>query len=819
MFRYLWKPVAYLNSHIRFKIIFPFFLLTLIVAAIGTYLSVRSVTESLDERFTRQLVGAGALVADGLTRREQLHLSTARTIAFTQGIDQAILAEDQVQMQLLLFPLIANDNEIDRVDVLNLDGQQLLGIYRPPGTNSVKDYRTSTGVDLSDLIIIQKVLSGMVDEQGDKYITLTTIDDKPMLVTAGPVKDGDKIVGVVLVGSYVQDLLLSLKQTTFAEVSLYNLDGQLISSTLPIDDVTASAGLLTTSELRRFLASQGELILRRSIVVEGNEYDLLYGIFLARQTPLGLYSVGMPTLFMELRTNQAFNRMLILVVPALLLVFGIGLYLTRSITSRLHRLMENARAVASGDFTRHTKISSNDEIGRLAQSLDEMTDSLANYTTALQDRIDELIVRYDSSSAVTIRSSLNMDQVLQAVTASVETAMRNTDQVIIHLLDEQGHILVPETFSSKTLSLPPFLFEPGQGLAKHLAIARPQIICTSEIETYAQNPIPTNGITKVIITPLIAGRETIGMLTLVPGQDSAQSDVLDGDKERLLSTLANQIAIAIKNAQLFEATQQAYQELRQLDELKTEFINIVAHELRTPLGAMMGYASFAQKRVPPELQKTMDFLVVSSMRMRAMVDAMLTIQRLDAGTAFVQMRPINLQKVVNKTMSDLKAMAELQGHTISLDIPDTLQPIEADPEKIDLILSNLLANAIKFTPDQGYIDITVKDQVETILISVSDNGVGIPLEERARIFDRFYQVPVQHIGGHGGMGIGLTAVKHLVELHRGQVWVESEVGHGSTFFVELPRTHTVPLKETAAKTIDTQPHFSKAKTEMITVKP
>jgi signal transduction histidine kinase/HAMP domain-containing protein/sensor domain CHASE-containing protein len=817
MFRYFSKPIAYLNSHIRFKIIFPFLVLTLLVAALGTYFSVRSVTESLDERFTRQLLGAGALVADGLTKREQLHLSMARSVAFTQGIDEAILAEDQGQLQVLLFPMMANDNQIDRVDVLDLDGQQLLGIFRPPGTSNVNDYRISTDADLSDKIMIQKVLVGMVDEQGDKYIDLTTIDDKPMLVTAGPIKNGDDIVGVVLVGSYVQDLLLSLKQTTFAEVSLYDLDGQLISSTLPPDNtIVSESSLNDPSELRRFLASQGESILRRSIEVEGTEYDLLYGIFVARQSPLALYSVGMPTSFMEVRSSEAFNRMLYLVVPALVLVFGIGFILTRSITNKLQRLMESARAVASGDFTSRTQISSSDEIGLLAQSLDEMTDSLANYTTALQDRIDELIALYDSSSAVTIRSSLNMDHVLRAVTASVKMAMRSTEQVIIHLLDEQRHTLIPKSFSLDTSGLPPLLFGPDNGLEKYLAVAHPQIISTSEIETYAQGPIQTNGTTKLIITPLIAGQETIGMLTLVPAQDQLQSELLDGDKERLLSTLANQTAIAIKNAQLFEATQQAYEELRQLDDLKTEFINIAAHELRTPLGAMMGYASFAQKRVPSELQKTMDFLVVSSMRMRAMVDAMLTIQRLDAGKAFVQIRPINLQTIVNKTISDLKAMAELQGHSITVDIPDTLDLIEADPEKIDLILSNLLSNAIKFTPDRGFIEVKVKDQGDTVLISVSDNGVGIPAEEQERIFDRFYQVPVEHIGGHGGMGIGLTAVKHLVELHQGQVWVESEVRQGSTFFVQIPKIHSVSQEQTPAKI--EQPSFANEKIDMMVVK-
>jgi signal transduction histidine kinase/HAMP domain-containing protein len=519
---------------------------------------------------------------------------------------------------------------------------------------------------------------------------------------------------------------------------------------------------------------------------------------------------------MEVRTIEAFNRMLYLVVPALILVFGIGFFLTRSITNKLQRLMENARAVASGDFTRRTQISSRDEIGLLAQSLDEMTDSLANYTTELQDRIDELIALYDSSSAVTIRSSLNMDHVLQAVTASVKTAMRSTAQVIIHLLDEERRTLIPKSYSLNAACLPPFSYGSENGLEKHLAIARPQVISVSEIECYAEGSIPTLGVTKLIITPLIAGQETIGMLTLVPIKDNSQSNLLGADKERLLSTLANQTAISIKNAQLFEATQQAYEELRQLDDLKTEFINIAAHELRTPLGAMMGYASFAQKRVPPELRKTMDFLVISSMRMRAMVDAMLTIQRLDMGTALIQMRPTNLHTVVTKTIADIKAVADLQGHIITLDLPDTMDAIEADPEKIDLILSNLISNAIKFTPDQGRIEVVVKDQHDTVLISVTDNGVGIPLEEQVRIFDRFYQVPVEHLGGHGGMGIGLTAVKHLVELHQGRVWVESEVGKGSTFFVELPRVH-IALEVIDIKP-DTQAKNSKTKIEMVAVK-
>jgi signal transduction histidine kinase/methyl-accepting chemotaxis protein len=770
------------------------------VAVTGTYLSTRLVADSLEERFTRQLIDTGSAVADGLAQREQLHLSTSRVIAFTEGIDQAILSGNQAQLQSLLFPLVANDN-IDRVDVVNADGFQLLTIYRPPGTSAVEDYLTTSGANLRDWPIVSKVLSGIVDSQGDKYVALMAVDDNELFITAGPVKQGDKIVGAVLVSSYIQDLLGSLKQATFAEVSLYDLEGRLIDTTIPGGEETATLLAISPKEVRPLLALEGDFSPRRSVSLGGHEYDLLYDIFWARGEPLGFYSVALQTTFIVSQGTNARNQMALIFATALLLVFGIGYIMANIITGRLQHLMENAIAVASGDFTRRTKISTSDEIGSLARSLDHMTESLASYTHALQDRIDELIALYESSSAVTVRSGLNLDHVLQAVVTSVKGAIRGVDQVTVYLLDESGQTLVPKASAPKhSNSFPPLAFAKEEGMANLLATTKPQVVSISDLEAYARGYFTTNGTTDVLIASLITGQETIGMLTLRPSADRPQTELLNDDSERLLGTLANQSAIAIKNAQLFEATQQAYEELRKLDDLKSEFINIAAHELRTPLGAMMGYASFAQKRVPLQLQKTMDFLVVSTLRMRTMVDAMLTIQRLDAGKAFLRVNPVNIQDVLRKTVADFRSMAELEGHVFVVNLPDELPAIQADAEKIDLILSNLLSNAIKFTPKNGHIEVTAQDYRESILVSVRDDGVGIAVENQERIFERFYQVRVDHIAGHGGMGLGLTTVKHLVELHGGQVWVESEVGKGSTFFFTLPKVVAVDAKDALPST-------------------
>jgi signal transduction histidine kinase/HAMP domain-containing protein len=766
------------------------------VAIIGVYLSTSLVSGSLEERFTRQLIEAGSSTADVLAQRERLHVSQLNAIAFTLGIDEAILADDREQLQTLVFPLVLNNN-VDRVDIVDLEGRQLLEIHRPPGAESVEDYAMTSGADLSDWPIVQKVLAGVTDAKGDKFVTLANLDRQDSFITVGPVQQGDNTVGAVLISSYTHQLLQTLAQASFAEIILYDLDGRLVDTTFP-DGKKAAPLTEMGPEARAMLAVDGESSLRRSFTLGEREYDALFGIFRARGEPLGFYAVALQTTPIVTYGTTARNQMVLIFATALLLVFGIGYLTANAITGRVQHLMENAMAVASGDFTRRTHISSADEIGSLAQSLDNMTESLANYTSALQSRIDELVALYESSTAVTVKSGLNLEHVLQAVTHSVGEVIRGTNQVVIHLLDETGQTLVPRAAEPNQIHSYTSLAVSKQGkMNALLTAAKPQVINLAELNPYTPTGyFTTNGITNLLLAPLIAGKEPIGTLMVILDPAVPQASLLDESTERLLGTVANQAAIAIKNAQLFEATQRAYEELRQLDDLKTQFINIAAHELRTPLGAMLGYASYVEKRVPPKLLKSMRFLKSSMLRMRTMVDAMLTIQRLDAGTSFLRPTPVDLRDILKKVILDYQPIAELEGHVIDINLPDRLPLINADTEKVALILSNLMSNAIKFTAEGGRIEIKARDVAKGIIISVADNGVGITPEDQKRIFERFYQVRPDHLAGHGGMGIGLTIVKHLVELHEGELWVESEAGKGSTFSFLLPKKQSTDLPET-----------------------
>ncbi len=772
-------------------------MLTLMVAITGAYLSTRLVASSLEERFASQLVEAARTVADGLAQREELQLATLRTIVFTEGVDQAIRTGDRDQLVALTFPHIVNNN-IGRVDVIAADGTHLLTIRRPPGSKMIGDYTKSDEANLANWLIVKRVISGMVDAGGDKYVALAGVDGDNLFTTAGPVKLDDEIVGAVLVSSHVRDLVRSLTQASFANVTLYDLDGRLIETTLPLNVAqNPPATLAIGPEAQAMVAVDGESSLQRSVTIGDREYGSIFSVFRARGEALGFYSVALPTEFIAMYGATARNQMVLIFAVALLLVFGIGYFTANTFTGQLKHLMENALAVAGGDFTRRTRISSSDELGSLARSLDDMTSSLASYTQALQQRIRELELLYESSAAVRAKSGLNLDHILQAVADNVKEVVPDAGRVIVCLLDENSEKLLPKAISPGGAYGNPTLDLPGQAWFQGwLQVAEAQIVQLAQGEAYLlEPPFAANGSVGVIFAPLVAGQELVGGLFLMPVATSVQTELLNDDSKRLLGILANQAAIAIKNAQLFAATQQAYEELRQLDDLKTQFINIAAHELRTPLGAMLGYASFVERRVDPKLHKSMRFLKASMLRMRTMVDAMLAIQRLDSGTAFLRLKPVDFRDILKQVVSEYQPIAELEGHTIRINLPDRLPTVEADDDKISLVLSNLLSNAIKFVPEGGCIEVTAQDYKLGILCSVSDNGPGIPVEDQQRIFDRFYQARSEHMAGHGGMGIGLTIVKHLVELHGGQVWVESEVGQGATFSFTLPQQQPEPSLE------------------------
>lgn len=237
----------------------------------------------------------------------------------------------------------------------------------------------------------------------------------------------------------------------------------------------------------------------------------------------------------------------------------------------------------------------------------------------------------------------------------------------------------------------------------------------------------------------------------------------------------------------------AYAELKEEDEVKSDFISTASHELRTPLTVINSYLEMFEDGMMGELdEKQFDKLAVMRSQtdhMIRLVEDMLDTLRLESRKFKIQKSPLKLEKIAKSAVEDVSKLADLKEHTMSLKVNGKLPEIEGDAQRIKQVFNNLLTNAVKYTPNKGRIEVGIKDEKKHILVSISDTGIGIPEEEHEKIFEKFYTVGGKSLMRESErMGLGLTIAKGIVEAHGGRIWVESEgEGKGSIFYFTLPK--------------------------------
>ena len=239
------------------------------------------------------------------------------------------------------------------------------------------------------------------------------------------------------------------------------------------------------------------------------------------------------------------------------------------------------------------------------------------------------------------------------------------------------------------------------------------------------------------------------------------------------------------------ALAQVNEELRRLDELKSEFLAMVSHELRTPLTAIIGYSRLLMRQVygplTPKQLEHQDAIFRSAQRLADLINDLLDVSRLEAGRVEIRPRPTTAHQVSEQVMSVVRVAAQAKQIAITSELPPDLPAVLADPTRFHQILVNLVGNAVKFTPPGGSVRIYGGVHKEQVWIAVEDTGVGIAREDLARIWDPFYQVESPMRRRHGGSGLGLAIVRRLVELHGGLVRAESRgLDAGSRFVFTLP---------------------------------
>jgi signal transduction histidine kinase len=254
-----------------------------------------------------------------------------------------------------------------------------------------------------------------------------------------------------------------------------------------------------------------------------------------------------------------------------------------------------------------------------------------------------------------------------------------------------------------------------------------------------------------------------------------------------LSIIASQAAVAIHNANLVSALQKAYDELGKVEKLKSDFIAIASHELRTPLGVILGYAALLKEDADQATSEHAAAVLHSALRMRALIEDMTNMNMLRAGSAELAVSRQALQPILEAAYEEMRPLIEAKGQQVARHVAPEQMLANVDAPKLTMALTNLLNNAMRFTPGGGRIELGLERRGAEAWMRVRDNGVGLPAEQLERVFDQFYQVEHHMTRRHEGMGLGLSIVRAVVRAHKGRVWAESAGrDQGASFTIALP---------------------------------
>ena len=408
----------------------------------------------------------------------------------------------------------------------------------------------------------------------------------------------------------------------------------------------------------------------------------------------------------------------------------------------------------------------------------------------MQQRLDEVSTLY--SFAQQMSTSLDMNDVVNSIVNSLKPVLK-CRSVNIWLLTPDGQALqIALATGLKDKWKQMARLKLGEGIAGEVvATGRPVYVP----DTHAIDFIFFDSVVRSLLcVPLVIHERVIGALTL-------DKDVPNGftpDDERVLTIAAAQASVALENARLYQDLQerarrleQAYTELKEIDRLKDELVQNVSHELRTPLTFIKGYVELLlageMGAVNEQQRESLSIVAEKTNMVSRLVADIMMLQQIEQES--LRSSDLDLAQIAWWSLQSHQDAASAAGIALNVIAPPDLALVHADRDRVNQILENLISNAIKFSPNGGAITVRLEEVGEMVQVSVSDTGIGIPSDQFERIFERFYQVDGSATRKFGGAGLGLAIVKRIVEAHGGRIWVESELGHGSTFSFTLPKSH------------------------------
>lgn len=437
------------------------------------------------------------------------------------------------------------------------------------------------------------------------------------------------------------------------------------------------------------------------------------------------------------RMRQQAGMLILLSILAAILA---AVFIARGLTKPITALTTAASQVARKDFTARVTVTTHDELHELADTFNAMTTEL--------ERFDRLQV----------------DALIEEKTKT-EAVIFSIDDGIV-MTDANGRVQVANAHARELLTLP--------------------------AQAWQNAPLR-----DVIGNPAL--REMFNTILSDPGHHARQELMIAGQGfNRYFMLTTGQVVTPTSNEKIGLVTTLRDITLeKELDNMKDEFLHSITHDLRNPMTSIMGFLRFmldgVAGPVSPQQQKMLETMDRASHRLLGLINDILDIAKMESGALTLHVAEADLRALAQRNVDILEAIALRKRITMTLDCPADLRRINADPELIERVFGNLINNALKFTPEEGKITVTIRDRGTHMDCAVSDTGEGIPPDYLEKIFNKFQQVTGQH---KGGTGLGLTICKHVVEAHHGTIRVESTLGQGSVFRFTLPTD--LPLPPTPA---------------------
>ncbi|MBF7083170.1 HAMP domain-containing protein [Desulfallas sp. Bu1-1] len=440
----------------------------------------------------------------------------------------------------------------------------------------------------------------------------------------------------------------------------------------------------------------------------------------------GFMRLALPLTEIKHAFFKLWSAVLIAILLVVLVTAPVSLGLGKKVTEPVERLIDFARQISRGNYHLRARVTSNDEIGELTRTLDEMAQTIKEKVNLITEGKNKL------------------EAVLAGMTSGVI------------FVNKKGRIDLVNPAAEKFLA---FMAGGAADIPHNALIRYPEL--SEAINEALQNEKVVKQEIKISVP-----EETILEATISPFRD--QDGKLNG-------------VVAV----LHDITQ-----IRKLERMRREFVDNVSHELRTPVTAVKGFTETLLDGALDDRETCREFVEIidrEAGRLSRLVQDLLDLSRIESKHVTLKRKPVDMVALIRATAVKFQGQLESAGLKINLHLPASPIFVEVDSDMMEQVLINLVDNAIKYTPPGGLVEMEIAGREQDIVVRVRDTGIGIPPEDLDRVFERFYRVDKARSRARGGTGLGLSIVKHIVDIHGGTVGVNSTPGKGSEFFFTLPK--------------------------------